>query len=297
MTQTRLAIVTLTKDNLDELEVTLKSVFLQKMHPSLHLVVDSSAGKNADRACELALNYGASYHWIEPIGIYPAMEASLSFLGDSTYVMWLNSSDWLVGPESVSQLQDALSQNPGVSWLTGELLRREASRLRFHRTGADGAEFLRAMNLGFTGFPHPSTVFNVEKITTAGGYRDGMNYRVANDYDLALRFGRLFGPPLILRFPISFQVPDGFSAEHKVLGHLERTAIRLRRAPLRLSLMSLALLGRHLVVAILRDLGILPLRRNSSSIQDVWSLSHFCSKTTDQDWPTCCDQYLGVRGA
>jgi hypothetical protein len=290
----RLAIVTLTKDNTAELELTLKSVWLQSKRPFLHLVVDSSRAEFAKRALEISERFDAKYVWVEPHGIYEAMEFSLTRLGVATHVMWLNSSDWLASKNALSLLIEPLNQPSRASWAVGELIRREESGLRFHRAGGSGSEFIRLMELGVTGFPHPSTVFEIEKVRQVGGYESGMQFRVANDYDLALRFGRQFGPPIRLRSVVSFHVPGGFSANHKVRGFLERVASRLLRLPLGSAILSLLFLPRNIPFSLFRDVGLIPRRTVQQQDLEELKIEHFCGEVTELAWPRCCDEFLGV---
>lgn len=95
--KSKLIIVTICKDNIEQLSRTLESV--QNFMPSaFSLIIDSS--KNFKSMRDLALRKRPSklvkFIFTPPRGIYDAMNIAFDFLDDFDYVMWLNSGDNLI---------------------------------------------------------------------------------------------------------------------------------------------------------------------------------------------------------
>lgn len=289
-----LNVVTLSRDNAEELELTLKSVFSQSKRPSRHIVIDSSSADTVSRVKEISTRYGAEYFWIPPEGIYPAMEFSLTLMQDADYAIWLNSSDWFAGSNAVEELISKLSQDGrSTPWLAGQLLRWSNEELGLHQVSEDGAKTLARMRLGFSGFPHPSVVFSVRAVRKAGGYVRYRWMKVARDYALALRMGHIFGPPSQTPLIVSIHVPMGFTTRNKSRSFLERSASRLLENPIPFAVVSLVLIPILGLRAVFNDFtGGIP--RNQQIWDDGVIPAHFCAERENESWPVCCAAALGA---
>jgi len=290
----RISLITLSRDNPDELLKTVRSVFLQTLFPAAYVVVDSSSQELKTRMQLIAESGGAQYVWIEPKGIYPAMVASLDLVPQESYVWWINSSDWLAGKDSIKEVSNQLSLKLGghVSWLVGQLIRLRSDRISFHDSTSTGDTFVRRMKSGRIGFPHPSTVFWLPDLREVSPFADGLT--VASDYATALRFAKKFGSPEMSMVPLSVHTPAGFSASRPIRNVMDKSRARWR-------------------VGSFADKALEPLRAISNAKRGAWNRiarkdggtaflanqrfplganTHFCSIETTSSWPYCCDRVL-----
>ena len=221
-----LSLVTVCFNNPVELEKTVASVRLQTKKPDLYVVVDSSGSSLQPRMREVALSADAKYVWIPPTGVYAAMRESMNYVPDDSWVWWINSSDWLAGKKSVEVVLEAIGSpsSNDSHWFVGELLRYKKARISRHQTGESGINFLRLLQLGRIGFPHPSTIFRASSLKTISPYDDGLE--IASDYATALRFGKKYGPPVLLSPSLAIHDPSGLTSRHPVRNLWERSKAR-----------------------------------------------------------------------
>lgn len=224
-----LTLVTVCFNNPEELEKTVASVSLQSEELDDYVIVDSSDGDVVSRMKHIADTANARYVWVPPQGVYKAMRHSLSLVEEESFVWWVNSSDWLAGRRSVEIVKNALSDassRPDIHWVVGELLRVHHPTPSSHPIGSSGEEFLRMLRTGKTGFPHPSTVFRKASLDAVTPYED--SFSIASDYATALRFGKRFGPPLLVPQTLSVHDPNGLTSRHPVKNLWERSQARIR---------------------------------------------------------------------
>ena len=222
-----LSLVTVCFNNPVELEKTAASVRLQTEKPDHYVVVDSSGPSLQPRMREIALSADAKYVWVPPTGVYAAMRESMNYVPDDSWVWWINSSDWLAGKKSVEVVLEAIG-SPSANdshWFVGELLRYKKARISRHQTGESGIDFLRLIQSGRTGFPHPSTIFRASSLMTISPYDDGLE--IASDYGTALRFGRKYGPPHLIPASLAVHEPTGLTSKYPVKNLWERAKARI----------------------------------------------------------------------
>ena len=225
-----LTLVTVCFNNPDELEKTVASVQWQTAKPDRYVIVDSSDANVQEHMRAIASSAQATYLWIPPTGVYAAMRESMKHVSDGSWVWWVNSSDWLAGKKSVEAVVNVISSDSvgRAHWIVGELLRYKDGSVSRHETGNSGKEFLHLLQSGKTGFPHPSTIFRKSSLAEISPYTDG--FSIASDYATALRFGKKFGPPLLLPATLSVHDPSGLTSRHPVKNLTEKSLARLRVA-------------------------------------------------------------------
>jgi hypothetical protein len=287
------SLITLSRDNPEELAKTLASVMLQSVQPDTYLVLDSSTAKLTDRMKQLAESAGATYVWTPPEGIYAAMRKSIDLIPADSYSWWINSSDWLVGRASIHIVKRQIAaQKNKVSWLVGQLIRLKGEAWAYHASGVDGEKFLSAMKTSRIGFPHPSTIFWTPHLKQVKPYDD--NLTIASDYATALRFGENFGPPHMSPSPLSLHVPNGISVQKPLTNVLEKSHARRENN-------SRTLRAREPLFALANVVrgSLQQLRRQPGGIKKIPGVSrplgdnlHFCGLAEDSNWPMCCDEAL-----
>ncbi len=219
-----LSLVTLTYNNVDEARRTIASVALQKIAPTRFFVIDSSDSEPASQIENLARRVGALYRWVEPRGVYPAMNEAVMGVPDDDFVWFINSSDWLAGPDSVGYVNQGLAV--GHVWAVGGLERLGDTRTPFHPIPSNAEAFLDLLQSGKIGFPHPSAVMSRRLIVEVGGFSSDL--KIAADYQLALMFAKAVGAPKIIAHTLSVHVPTGLTSQNKVRHAWEKSRARLR---------------------------------------------------------------------
>lgn len=182
-----LTVVTVVRDDETGLQATMESLREQDLEGVEVLVVDSSA----DRSAAPVLADGvARVMWVEPEGIYPAMNVGLeNAVGD--YVHYLNAGDTLHASEVLARLR-ALVASTAPVWLFGPV----------EIVGADGSRVItppwdydreRAVLFSRGLFPpHQGTVAQRSALSAIGGF--DTTYRIAADYAAFLRLSLLADP-------------------------------------------------------------------------------------------------------
>ena len=261
-----LTLVTVCFNNPEELEKTAASVSLQTVQPDDYVIVDSSDSDIAPEMRHIAENVHARYVWVPPEGVYRAMRHSLTLVDDESWVWWINSSDWLAGKKSLEIVAEAISKgnsSSDIHWIVGELLRLKNPIPSVHPTGSTGQEFLQMLQTGKTGFPHPSTVFRKKSLVSVAPYED--TFSIASDYATALRFGKAFGPPLLVPSSLAVHDPTGLTSRYPAKNLWERSQARITTGSLLDGFSELWRLPRSaLRGAITRIIGEKPVQRDST---------------------------------
>ena len=277
--------------------MTLASVRSQTCKPARHMVIDSSRHIEAARAMSICEEFGAEYIWTQPEGIYQAMDFSLSLLAESDYVLWLNSSDRLAGKRVLCEVNQAVKEfvpNQGPSWIVCGLLKARGAEFRVQNLPSTGNELVERLSKGTIGFAHPSTIFLCSAVVSVGGYVTGTFFRVANDYDLALRMSSRFGAPLISRRPLSIHELNGHSSRHPARGFVEKIVSRLRRLGMNRKLQTAVLIPWLLLKAVFRRITHDAANRVSPDKLFSSPDDHFCDFSRPEAWPECCRYSLEV---
>ncbi len=294
VTPPHISLITLSRDNPEELLKTVRSVYHQTLRPGTYVVVDSSSEQIRPRMKELAETGGARYVWVEPEGIYPAMVRSLDSVPQNSYVWWINSSDWLAGPRSIQEVSEKIvgHQEGHVSWLVGQLIRLKSGSISFHDSGFSGDEFVKRMVSGQIGFPHPSSVFWLPDLKQISPFED--DFRVASDYATALRFAKQFGLPLMSSVPLSVHIPTGFSASHPVRNSFDKSRARWRFSSWKGKTLEPLRAFRSSVIGVFNLLFRLDAGKRflAGQIFPLGMNQHFCNQASALNWPTCCDEFL-----
>lgn len=187
----KVSIVTLAQELSEGLITTLRSVYLQD-HPVRHILVDGSSNN-------LLVQYVSEYFphtevlRQEPRGIYPAMNFGLSMVADDDNILFLNSSDFLLGHDCLSKLNTLASSSD--TWAYGSVI---AFQPQIHSTITLGETFFDSNRFRQGGLliPHPSTIVPAKWIKALGGFR--ANFTIVADIDLAFRLYRRHGSPKFL---------------------------------------------------------------------------------------------------
>ncbi len=289
----KIAVVTVTKDNPDQLVRTLSSIRRQTVSPSRHLVVDGSNSVVRESIQSLAAKCGAEYFWSPPLGIYDAMNFGLGKVDDDSFVWFVNSGDWLCSPRSIESMKDALQATEKTVWAVGDTVSISSGAARIGTRYRNREQTLLSLRLRDFWFPHPSTVTRVSAIRLFGGFDEG--FAIAADYLMSLRVFKEFGEPLVLSGPLTAHQLDGVSAVPSLRGAAEGSAARVKVFGVSQLLFEPALLVMRAAWTIFVAFGkaAAPGLFNGNFGPELSkSLDHYCEKKDSPVWPKCCLEVL-----
>ena len=231
LTDSKLLIVTVCKNNPDDLRMTCQSVAKQSHSPTRHIVVDSSEANIRGRMEEISAVSAAQFVWLEPKGIYQAMLGGLSFADSTDWVWFLNATDWLSSSESVSKVVEALSleaEGPGQKWWVGKTV-VGGDTPHLMKFSSSGEDFVRQLRRGSIGLPHSSTIVQADALQAVKAFEG--DYRISRDYEMALRLADVFGPPGLIPSPLSVYDESGESARNAWSNVLHKSEARIKNQP------------------------------------------------------------------
>ena len=292
----RIAVVTTCFNNPVELRRTVKSVAKQRERPARHIVVDSSSPAIAAEMKAVANDLGAEYVWTPPRGVYPAMNRALEEIASNHLVWFVNSSDSLAHPRSVSTVSNFIKGHGlnGSEWIVGGLFRLSRSQVAIHRTGRNGKRFAKRLSVGAVGFPHPSTLISSKFLRESGGFN--ARFDIAGDFDVGLRVVVNHGPPAMIDVPLTLHFPGGISYNRPIRNFLEKVRARFQNLSLPRAI------AANFFALVYGARGLL---RRLSLIKEPEPPDHFMEKFNDQSfhfcgsgtgvWPSCCLSYLDAE--
>jgi len=180
----KLSLITVCYNAENTIEDTLKSVILQQ-YPSIeYIVID---GQSKDSTVEAIMKYSKfiSKFICEPDnGVYDAMNKGIqNATGD--VIGFLNADDIFLDSNSVAKMM-APFLDPGLNVVFADLFYVNAKDLRkIQRNWVSGNFSKRKLNLGW--MPAHPAFYARKNLFCAFGVFD-LNYKIAADYDLMVRF-------------------------------------------------------------------------------------------------------------
>jgi glycosyltransferase involved in cell wall biosynthesis len=219
-----ITVVTLAMKLDDGLRVTLNSVVQQDVKVR-HLLIDGS-GDSTLKAYAMKRYPGVEVLVQKPQGIYKAMNFGLSKVNTSDYVLFLNASDFLINPKTLSE---GLRLTAAVrTWFYWKTVGFSTSDNNLEVYGKEKFNETRFREGNFL-IPHPSTLIPVDWIIQAGGFNEKL--KIVADMDLAFKIFKKFGPPQFICDSLSAHELGGISTSAPVKSSFELRTSRLVNFP------------------------------------------------------------------
>jgi len=208
----RLSIVTVAYNSARTIEDAILSLHAQTFQDFEHIIID---GGSSDGTMEIVnrLKRPQDSAISEPDrGIYDAMNKGLG-LATGEFVGFLNSDDFLAGPDALQSLVSKLEET-GADCIWGDVVHitDEGRPVRY----MSGAVFNPALfSLGIMP-PHPTFYARRQSIVQAGGFN--AKYRIAGDFELMIKlykqpgFRGIYAGALITVMRIGGVSTDGVKA-------------------------------------------------------------------------------------
>lgn len=199
----RLTIITITKDNYQDLKLTLKSVRpLLNLPWCQQIVVDSSKQDTAKQNKLLCNTFGVDYHYHEPKGIYSAFNKGLA-VAKGDWVWFLNSGDELLADFDLDLLETVLNKSDAdmISFQVFMSKRGKTSPTPLRKLWPPLINWINHQGA----FVRRSTILKI------GGFDE--NFKIAGDAEMWLRFFNGQRSADIISIPIAKFVDGGISAK------------------------------------------------------------------------------------
>lgn len=198
------SIVTITFNNRGGLVKPAASILSQTYQDFEWIIID---GNSTDGTQEDFIHYSKATIISEPDqGIYEAMNKGIE-RGTGNYIIFMNAGDVFADNDVLKKIEPYLSQRPdflyGDSYEGGHL-----KKARDHNK----------INWGM--FTHHQAMFYHRK--ALGNLRYNINYKIAADYDLTLRFLKTAKNVIYLPIPICIFEIGGVSQTNATLGRNEQ---------------------------------------------------------------------------
>lgn len=206
MTAPWLSVVSVVKDDPLGLARTLRSLSQQDRTDVELVVVDSSADRDEVAALLESYQGAVSYRWVQPQGIYPAMNTAIeSAAGEFAY--FANAGDEFFRPDVLTGARQLLRDHV---WGFGPVEVIEESGRRVFTPKWD---YQKEAAKGFSSgrFPsHQGTFVRTSTLRDLGGL--DTSFSIAADYAMALQLSRI-ADPVILPFVVARFHEGGVSTQ------------------------------------------------------------------------------------
>ena len=206
MTATWLSVVSVVKDDSPALARTLRSLSQQDRTDVELVVVDSSADRDEVAALLETYQGAVSYRWVQPQGIYPAMNTAIeSAAGEFAY--FANAGDEFFRPDVLTGVRQLLRDHVWgfgpVEVIEGDGRRVFTPKWDYQKEAAKGFSSGR--------FPsHQGTFVRTSALRDLGGF--DTSFSIAADYAMALKLSRM-ADPVILPFVVARFHEGGVSTQ------------------------------------------------------------------------------------
>lgn len=299
LTNPSLVVITVCRDNLAELKVTLASIAQQSVSPSRHIVIDGSRLEKRAIVARYADHFGADYVWSPPNGIYEAMRLGLRLCGDDDFVWFVNATDPLATPDSVRAAViglEALDDHKARHWLVGKTAVSDWRIPHFLPFPTTSSGWVNSLQQGAIGLPHQSVIVAASALRSVRAFEPPTSF--TEDYRIGLSLIEAGYLPEPLDEPLSVYDQSGVSSKYAVRTTLSKSLNRIKHhgfltiwwEPVRLlNAVRRAVLRRFWWATgskkIFRALGW-------TTVDDLSrAITHFCPDGHGK-WPQCCTDYL-----
>ena len=211
-------------NNLEDVKKTIESLILKSKFEITVIVVDSSGDEeikdyiSAQRASKLKIKY----FWMEPSGIYPAMNLGLNACLDNSFVWFLNPGDILIDFNALVTLIENIEKNRKL-WGFCQAIYDTSDKSAFPYE-AENINALKVMT-GTIPISHQAVIAHTKFLKDLGGFNSV--YKIAADLELITRMSNISIPIFVKEVLVRI---DTTGISHKHLAKLYSENFRMARA-------------------------------------------------------------------
>jgi putative colanic acid biosynthesis glycosyltransferase len=208
----KFSVITVVRDDLIGLQVTLQSVDAQTSRDFECTIVDGASTDGTPAF--LGTLHWPNLQWIsEPDeGIYDAMNKGIT-LSNGRFLIFMNAGDRFAHPEVLDQVSYALTEHGEHDVVYGDAFQRAESGETFRKR----ARPVEAITYGM--FTHHQAMFFARCLFPKFGY--DKNWKIAGDYALIATAYKNRCKFLRVHFPICIFAEGGVSSRRQTLGRQE----------------------------------------------------------------------------
>jgi len=186
-----LSVVTVVRNDVKGFESTIISLQGQVRDGVEFIVVDGSSDPDEiPRVLEQFSDLNAIYKYVQPTGVYPAMNVGLE-LARGEYILFANAGDSFTSGEVLGHMRKIVEQRAPF-WIVGRVCIVD---VQGHSVITDLINFSKERSRLFARGkfpPHQATIARVKTLRSLGGFSG--EYSVAADYHVALKLGEIAPP-------------------------------------------------------------------------------------------------------
>ena len=221
-----LSIVTVVRNDPAGFAQTLDSLSKQSNTKFQWVIVDSSTNKNEIPSLLEDSDLTATYQWVQPEGIYPAMNiGAADSVGD--YLYFLNAGDTLTDSQTLNRVELALSDASPV-WAYGGVYFWNQRGEQLHEPPWNYKEEYHHRFSRGRFPPHQSVFVKKDAFTNLGGF--DTSYAIAADFNMICQLSNI-QKPLVLEHVIANFTQGGASTVSWKSAHKEFRQIRKSAFP------------------------------------------------------------------
>lgn len=222
MKEVNFAVISITKNDSQSLVKTRKSIESQSYSNWIHIIIDGDSDLfHLETLQDLSLK--KSIFLSEPdSGIYDAMNKGLRLVPDDYYVIFLNSGDELISPQSLEIAAESLLNSDCPAFLYSDFEQIDIN------SGSWVTKFVARPNIynqlyAYGYMSHQATILRIDLLRKLNGF--DMKLKVAADWDLLVRALNVT-TPVKMPAPLARFYTGGYSSQNIKSAHRELKYLR-----------------------------------------------------------------------
>ena len=222
-------VITVTKNEYESVRSTNQSLLMQKYRNWTHLIIDGKSRSTTVNKLKKLSNAKTLVVSESDKGIYNAMNKGWKLAPDSSWIIYLNSGDYLIDNNSLNKISDKIKQNKNLKILIAPFEERNpASKVWYTKLVSRPNVRNQLFCYGYAS--HQGMAIKKIVFSKLDGFNE--NFEVASDWDFYIRSIKSF-PSARMNRPFSCFLLGGYSTQNIHKAHKE--LVKLRQDHLELS--------------------------------------------------------------
>jgi len=168
-------IITVVKDDLEGFLLTQKSLEEQKNKNFNWLIIDSSEQGVISETVNYKAADSVSYSWVEPRGIYNAMNYGLN-ASVGEWIWYLNAGDYLSNPEVISNIIEIIVNSPDIEAVGLTVYHLDQQKYIWGKSRPSIQRNKDNIGLAFANINHQGFLARKETLIQAGSFDESLKH-------------------------------------------------------------------------------------------------------------------------